>query len=313
MNTGQHLLGPHVVGTRVVVRRVVPGERGPTGGPALTDLLGECVAWTAATDGSGGSCVVRPADGPDVEIALRDIVSGKPVPPRPSVRSRVTPEQAQRHAFALFPDLVTEPVGAWVLRDSATATARRAHSALAFGPSGVEDDVDRVVAHYERPIVAVLSHSPEHERFLRLGWVPESRDGDTVFQVAGTAQVARALRRGTSAGSSPGSTPEPVLEEAVPGAWARVRIGDLATGYAGFADDWVGFAGIEVAPHARRAGLGRAVMAALLDWGAEQGATTAYLQVLDDNRPALALYEALGFREHHRYCYLTAPVTGSED
>ncbi|WP_323793953.1 GNAT family N-acetyltransferase [Nocardioides sp.] len=303
MNTGQHLLGPHVVGTRVVVRRVVPGEQGPTGGPALTDLLGECVAWSSGAD---GTCVVRPADGPDVEIALRDIVSGKPVPPRPSVRSRVTPEQAQRHAFALFPDLVTEPVGSWVLRDSATATARRAHSVLAFGPSGVEDDVARVVAHYERPVAAVLTHSPEHERLLSLGWVPESRDGSTVFQVAGTAQVARALRRGTTM-----STTEPVLDEAVPGAWARAEIEGLATGYAGFADDWVGFAGIEVSPTARRQGLGRAVMAALLDWGAEQGATTAYLQVLDDNRPALALYEALGFREHHRYCYLTTTAVSS--
>ena len=46
-------------------------------------------------------------------------------------------------------------------------------------------------------------------------------------------------------------------------------------------------------------------MAILLEWGAEQGATTAYLQVLGDNDPALRLYERLGFREHHRYRYLT--------
>ena len=46
-------------------------------------------------------------------------------------------------------------------------------------------------------------------------------------------------------------------------------------------------------------------MAALLEWGAEQGATTAYLQVLGDNAPALALYEGLGFATHHAYRYLT--------
>lgn len=290
---GRHLLGPHVVGTRVVVRRIVPGEQGPSGGPALTDLLGECVAW------GEGVCVLRPERGPDVRIPLGDIVSGKPVPPRASVRNRVAPVEAQRHGFGLFPDLVTAPIGAWVLRDSATATARRAHSVLAFGPSGVDDDVEQVVAHYERPIAAVLSGSPEHQRLVGLGWVPESNDGDTIFQVAGVAQVARALRGHFSS--------EAVLDEAVLGEWARVRIGDAASGYAGFDRDWVGFGGIWVAPGSRRQGLGLAVMAALVEWGAELGATTAYLQVLDGNDAALALYDRLGFRAHHRYCYLTAP------
>ena len=46
-------------------------------------------------------------------------------------------------------------------------------------------------------------------------------------------------------------------------------------------------------------------MAALLAWAAELGATTAYLQVLGDNEPALALYEGLGFTTHHAYAYLT--------
>ncbi len=290
---GQHGLGPHVVGSRVVVRRLVRGERGPSGGPALTDLLGTCLSWGDEV------CVIRPAQGPDVTIALADIVSGKPVPPRPSVRSRVDPVEAQHHGFALFPDLVTTPVGAWVLRDSATAVARRAHSVLAFGPSGVADDVEQVVAHYERPIAAVLSGSSEHERLLGLGWQPESNDGDTIFQVAGVAQVARALR-GRAA-------PAAVLDERVPGSWAQVRIGEDAVGFAGFDGDWVGFGGLAVAPSARRRGLGRALMASLLEWGAELGATTAFLQVLDGNDAALALYDSLGFRAHHRYCYLTAP------
>jgi ribosomal protein S18 acetylase RimI-like enzyme len=47
------------------------------------------------------------------------------------------------------------------------------------------------------------------------------------------------------------------------------------------------------------------VMAALLEWGAEQGATTAYLQVLGDNTAALELYAGLGFATHHAYRYLT--------
>ena len=81
----------------------------------------------------------------------------------------------------------------------------------------------------------------------------------------------------------------------------------MASGVAAYADDWVGFRSIEVAPEHRRRGLGLAVMDALLEWGAEQGATTAYLQVLGDNPPALALYDGLGFTTHHAYCYLTPP------
>src|SRR5690242_9497064 len=75
--TGRHLLGPHVVGQRVVVRRLLPGQTGPSGGPAMTDLLGTCVSW------GEGRCVIQPEAGEPVEIALADIVSGKPVPPRP--------------------------------------------------------------------------------------------------------------------------------------------------------------------------------------------------------------------------------------
>src|SRR6188472_1688067 len=77
--TGRHALGPHVVGLRVVVRRVLPGETGPSGGPAMTDVLGVCTAW------ADGVCVVAPSSGgPPVTIRIADIVSGKPVPPRPS-------------------------------------------------------------------------------------------------------------------------------------------------------------------------------------------------------------------------------------
>ncbi|MCW2845156.1 MAG: GCN5-related N-acetyltransferase [Nocardioides sp.] len=288
-----HGLGPHVVGLRVVVRRVLPGETGPTGGPAMTDLLGVCTGWGPTT------CVVQPESGAAVEIALADIVSGKPVPPRPSARHRVSAVEAQRRALVLWPDLHTEPLGEWLLRRSATETARRANSVLAFEPSGVADDYDRVVAFYQRPIAAVLPDSPEDALFRDRGWVAESHDADTLFQLAGVAQVRRALGSGPSG---------PAVAEAVvrvQDGLAVARIDDVASGIAAYDRDWVGFRSIEVSPGHRRRGLGLAVMAALLEWGAERGATTAYLQVLGDNTAALALYERLGFGTHHAYRYLT--------
>lgn len=288
-------MGPHVVGQRVVVRRVLPGETGPSGGPAMTDVLGVCTAW------GDGECVVAPESGAPVRIRLADIVSGKPVPPRRSVRHRVSPLEAQQRALALFPDLETEPVGDWLLRRSPTSTARRANSVLAFVPAGVDDAYERVVAHYERPIAAVLPGSAEDDLFRGHGWALESHDADTLFQLASLAQVRRALR-----GLVLDAPPVELVETHADVVTAR--IGDVASGIAAYDRDWVGFRGIEVAPARRRQGLGLAVMAALLAWGAERGATTAYLQVLGDNEPALALYGRLGFATHHSYRYLAPPA-----
>lgn len=284
------------MGQRVVVRRLLPGERGPSGGPAMTDLLGVCTSW------GDGLCVVQPETGPPVTIAIADIVSGKPVPPRPSTRHRVSPRDAQVRALALWPDLETQPLGDWILRRSADSPARRANSVLAMGPSDVADDYDRVLEFYagppeQRPIAAVIPDSAEDAMFRSHGWVLESHDADTIFQLASVAMTRRALH-----------TPrvEVELVETDEG-HVTARIGDLASGVAAYDRDWVGFRGIEVSPEHRRGGLGLAIMAALLEWGAERGATTAYLQVLGDNVPALALYERLGFSTHHTYRYLAAP------
>jgi hypothetical protein len=46
----------------------------------MTDVLGTCESW------ADGVVTVRREDGTVVEIATADIVSGKPVPPRPPRR-----------------------------------------------------------------------------------------------------------------------------------------------------------------------------------------------------------------------------------
>jgi N-acetylglutamate synthase len=292
------------VGQRVVVRRLVPGETGPSGGRALTDVLGTCTAW------GDGVCVVEPDGSHDpVTIPIGLIVSGKPVPPRASTRLRVSAQEAQRRALALWPDLETRPVGAWLLRSSRTSSARRANSVLAMTPSGVADDVAQVVAHYEslgqRPIAAVLPDSAEDALFRGRGWVPESDDHDTVYQLAGVAAARRSLRGARLPGRDVALAGDDRLVT------ARITTGDgrvVASGVAAYDDDWVGFRSVEVDPDERGRGLGLLVMAELLGWGAERGATTAYLQVLGDNERAHALYAGLGFVEHHRYRYLAVPL-----
>ncbi|GEO86347.1 MULTISPECIES: GNAT family N-acetyltransferase [Alphaproteobacteria] len=53
----------------------------------------------------------------------------------------------------------------------------------------------------------------------------------------------------------------------------------------------------------RQRGLGLEILTAALRWARMRGARTAWLQVVADNAPALALYAKLGFVEAYRYAY----------
>lgn len=57
---------------------------------------------------------------------------------------------------------------------------------------------------------------------------------------------------------------------------------------------------------ARRRGLARRIVDALLVWAATQGAQTMYLQVEENNAAAIALYEQAGFAVIGRYAYWRA-------
>ena len=90
-----------------------------------------------------GVCVVQPESGDPVEIAIGDIVSGKPVPPRPSVRMRVSARDAELHTASLWPTVETAPLGEWVLRTDTAPVGRlrrRGNSCLAMGDPGMAVD-----------------------------------------------------------------------------------------------------------------------------------------------------------------------------
>lgn len=77
---------------------------------------------------------------------------------------------------------------------------------------------------------------------------------------------------------------------------------------AGPTAEWVGLAGIETAPEARRRGLARLIIKTLLDWAARQGARYTMLEVAEGNEAALALYGRMGFTTHHHYHYRPLPT-----
>ncbi|OEU87650.1 GNAT family N-acetyltransferase, partial [Streptomyces oceani] len=76
---------------------------------------------------------------------------------------------------------------------------------------------------------------------------------------------------------------------------------------------WAGFAAMGVAPEHRRRGLGGAVLAELARTALEEGASAAYLQVEPGNTAARALYDRMGFAEHHAYHYRLAPIASQPD
>lgn len=294
--TGSPFLGDHVVGQRVVVRRLVPGETGPTGGPAFTDVLGDCIAWDP--------CVVVTAAGERVEIPVELIVSGKPVPPRASVRMRASVAECEAHVAGLWPDVVTEDVAGWGLRHSPTVDRRRASSCLAVVEPSVPlaDAVTRVRRRYgalgRTPLLHVEVGSSLERALLDLGCTPAGGEADLLL--GSVARVRRSLGRPARAAE---------LEATGPRATATIGLGcdPVAEGRAAVTGDWLGLHALAVDPSHRRQGLARSVLAALLDFGAEQGARTAWLHVEADNLAALALYESAGFTVHHRMQYLTLP------
>ena len=68
-----------------------------------------------------------------------------------------------------------------------------------------------------------------------------------------------------------------------------------------------------VDPEHRGQGFGRGLLEARLNWGFEQGARLAYLQVMANNEPALALQRKYGFSESYRYWYRVQPSSDLED
>jgi ribosomal protein S18 acetylase RimI-like enzyme len=297
-----HSLGPHVVGQRIVLRRLVPGETGPTGGPAFTDVLGICTSWGDST------VVVQPESADPVTIPLDLVVAGKPVPPRASPRLRVSVRDAELLTASLV-GIETTSLGEWQLRFEPAPAGRirnRFNSCLGVGDpelplADAAALVGRFYAERDRsPRIQVELGSGTESGLRDLGWTPVAgRDSSFLL-----ASLARVKRRCAVSGALGGPEPARLV---VDGPRVTVDLGEVARAEARIDGDWLGIHDLSVEPAYRRRGLAHAVLGELLEWGAEQGATTVWLHVETGNEPALALYDGLGFSTHHSCRYLQAP------
>jgi GNAT superfamily N-acetyltransferase len=323
---GAHGLGPHVVGQRVVVRRLVRGETGPSGGPAMTDLLGICESWDAE------SMTVRAEDGVLTTIRLADIVSGKPVPPRPSRFARLSPDEVEDRATAFFVPRETAHLGDWVPRYTGGVNARP-NSLLPVGDPRVplDEAIETTLRFYAergRPACAqVVVGSPVQQALEERGWTAlRPGEADTEVLLAGVAAVQRALvgidtsrvahadaisREWLSGNESALANYDAVAASLALADATFATIDEegeqLAHGRVNLRGDWGFVADLMVRPDRRRQGLARTMMAGLTEWAAEAGASVLLLQVVADNTAAQQLYAELGFERHHAYRHLVAP------
>jgi GNAT superfamily N-acetyltransferase len=82
----------------------------------------------------------------------------------------------------------------------------------------------------------------------------------------------------------------------------------VGCGYGTVERGCVGIFGVAVAPEYRCRGVGSAICRAVVAYGAENGAGTAYLMVNSRNVNAVALYGHMGFQKAYEYCFYRRPT-----
>ena len=286
------------VGTRVVVR-----YRLPIGSvPPLTDVIGHLLAV-------GPTLAVRTKRGDVVKIAADDVVTIKALSAAPVRTGEI--RNLEYAAAMAWPGTEHEWLDGWLTRFGHGST-RRANSAVPLGVSA-GGDLRAVVDWYAPRGVAPLVAAPD--RLFRVA-SGVAIDGENVVMTGGLGDPVGAV----SFAPSPNDewlqlyrreVPVEVLTAVIDG---EVTFGQLAGAAVGRAavtaapdgTRWVGLSAVHVIGEARRRGLARELCSGLLAWGAERGATRAYVQVLTDNTAAIRLYESMGFTVHHRSRYLRA-------
>lgn len=231
-----------------------------------------------------------------------------------------------------WPAAVNQWLDGWLLR-YADGVSRRANSVLALsGEEGAFEERLRAVEEFysRRGLPARFHLSPASppdldrrlaERGYRVDaptWVQtapvatvlERAAGDARFQVTlldgpddpwfevyhldlSHQRGQRAVRAGIMSRIGP------------PTVFALIRLSGqpIAVGQGVAERGWVGLFSIVTHPQFRRQGAGTALVRALTEWGAGQGAVGVYLQVMETSIPAISLYSRLGFEPLYQYHY----------
>jgi GNAT superfamily N-acetyltransferase len=77
----------------------------------------------------------------------------------------------------------------------------------------------------------------------------------------------------------------------------------ISCGLGVYQNGFLGLFDIVTLPEYRKRGFARQIINSLLAWGSSKNTHTIYLQVVENNLPALNLYQKLGFRKLYSYWY----------
>lgn len=233
-------------------------------------------------------------------------------------------------AWAAWPALAEHEHAGWRLR-TAQGYSKRANSANA-GPAAqclTPADIARIEAHYAgqgqpvifrltepgpQPALDALLHKRGYQRvdpsfvlWRPLGPADGKGPGPTTLPWTEWLETYQAV----SGNSGPGQSTHLAMLRAIEGPCAPAvwpaddpRCAGLSVLHQG----WAGLFDVATAPDARRQGLARTLCEQLLRWAAAQGAHHAYLQVVQANVAARALYARLGFVTAYRYWYRVKSV-----
>lgn len=285
--------------TRVTVR-----YRRPEGSvPPLTDAIGHLLQIQP-------SVLVRTKAGAVVEIAPGDVVAVRPLTDTPIRSSQI---RALEHAAALaHPGIERRWLNGWFLR-AGRGGSFSSNSAVPLGISADPQAIPAIVDWYARrglpprlalpdrllrvPGPAEQSHrvlvrgvdGVERHPMIKLSPHP----GDSWLQVAGNEtladEVTATVGGETVFGTFPGA------------AVARAVVTDAPD-----RTHWVGVSELRLTGAGPNLQAAQQVIEALLAWGAERGASRAYLRVPDSAVALGRIAESSGFTLHHRGSYVVA-------
>jgi ribosomal protein S18 acetylase RimI-like enzyme len=147
-------------------------------------------------------------------------------------------------------------------------------------------EIADVLSKLPEPATAVNISSAPGDDWMDLWWAVDGRGGS-----AAKAAARQILNRGRA------------LYAVIPSVGQPTAIGRLA-----LVDDWAGIYCLAVDPAHRRQGLAQATIHALLQKATTLGVNRVWLQVVEANAAARALYDRLGFQSVSRYHYRVLPL-----